>query len=309
MKISIVAPAYNEEENVLPFYEKMKTVLDGITKEWEIVCVDDGSQDKTLEMLTRLHLDDNRLKVINLSRNFGKEAALTAGLDHASGDAIIPIDIDLQDPPELIPEMIQLWQQGYEVVYATRTEREGETFLKKSTASYFYRFINRLSNIEIPKNTGDFRLMDRKVLDALKELRETHRFMKGLFSWVGFKQTSLPYVRKERFAGTTKWNYFKLIELAIEGITSFSIKPLQVATMLGLLVSLLAFFYGVIIIGKTVVFGADLPGYPSIMVTMLFLGGVQLITIGVIGEYIGRIYHEVKQRPIYLIAETHGITQ
>lgn len=309
MKISIVAPAYNEEENVLPFYEKMKAVLDGITKEWEIVCVDDGSQDKTLEMLTRLHLDDNRLKVINLSRNFGKEAALTAGLDHASGDAIIPIDIDLQDPPELIPEMIQLWQQGYEVVYATRTEREGETFLKKSTASYFYRFINRLSNIEIPKNTGDFRLMDRKVLDALKELRETHRFMKGLFSWVGFKQTSLPYVRKERFAGTTKWNYFKLIELAIEGITSFSIKPLQVATMLGLLVSLLAFFYGVIIIGKTVVFGADLPGYPSIMVTMLFLGGVQLITIGVIGEYIGRIYHEVKQRPIYLIAETHGITQ
>lgn len=307
MKISIVAPAYNEEENVLPFYEKMKAVLDDITKDWEIVCVNDGSKDKTLELLTRLHLDDNRLKIINLSRNFGKEAALTAGLDHASGDAIIPIDIDLQDPPEMIPDMIQLWQQGYEVVYATRTEREGETFLKKSTAAYFYRFINRLSNIDIPKNTGDFRLMDRKVLDALKELRETHRFMKGLFSWVGFKQTSLPYVRKERYAGTTKWNYFKLIELAIEGITSFSIKPLQVATMLGLLVSFFAFCYGVVIIGKTMVFGADLPGYPSIMVTMLFLGGVQLITIGVIGEYIGRIYHEVKQRPIYLVAEKYGL--
>ena len=304
--ISVVAPAYNEEENVELFYTSMKKVLDSLTTSWEIICVNDGSKDTTLEKLLALHVEDNRVKVINLSRNFGKEVALTAGLDHAIGDAIVPIDIDLQDPPELIEDMLKLWQEGYDVVYATRVERDGESFVKKFTASMFYKFMGKISNIEIPRDTGDFRLMDKKVLYELKQLRETHRFMKGLFSWVGYKQVSLPYNRLARNAGETTFNYLKLWNFAIEGITSFSIAPLQLATYIGTLVSLFAFIYSLIIITKTVLFGADVPGYPSMMVTILFLGGVQLISIGIIGEYIGRIYNEVKQRPLYIISDING---
>jgi polyisoprenyl-phosphate glycosyltransferase len=301
--ISVVAPAYNESDNVTLFYETVREVLEGITKNWEIVCVNDGSKDDTLEKLLALHEKDARLKVVNLSRNFGKEIALTAGLDYAKGDAIVPIDTDLQDPPELIEDMIKLWKEGYDVVYATRIERDGESFVKKMTASMFYRVIEKISKIQIPRDTGDYRLIDRKVLDELKKLRETHRFMKGLFSWVGYKQISLPYHRKPRYAGVTSFNYWKLWNFAIEGITSFSIAPLQLAMYLGLAASLFAFVYAILIIGKTLFFGVDVPGYPSIMVTILFFGGVQLVSIGILGEYIGRIYNEVKQRPLYLVEQ------
>jgi glycosyltransferase involved in cell wall biosynthesis len=303
--ISIVAPAYNEEENIYPFYERVKKVLDEITDNWEIVCVNDGSKDKTLDILVELNSKDNRVKVIDLSRNFGKEIALTAGLDNCKGDLIIPIDIDLQDPPELIPDMIKLWEKGNNVVYATRIKREGESFFKKLTAYMFYKFINKITSINIPRNTGDFRLIDRKVLDSLKELRETHRFMKGLFSWVGFNQVSLPYVREKRFAGNTKFNYWKLWNFAIEGITSFSIAPLKFATYFGFFVSLLSVIFAIYIISKTLIYGSDVPGYPSLMVTILFLGGIQLITIGLIGEYVGRIYNEVKKRPLYFLKKKY----
>lgn len=303
--ISIVAPAYNESENVYPFYERMQKVLDEITDDWEIVCVNDGSKDDTLAKLVNLNSKDHRVKVVDLSRNFGKEIALTAGLDHSKGKVIIPIDIDLQDPPELIKDMLELWKQGNDVVYATRVKREGESAIKKTTAYMFYKLINKMTRINIPQNTGDFRLIDRRVLDSLKGLKETHRFMKGLFSWVGYKQVSLPYVREPRFAGTTKFNYWKLWNFAIEGITSFSIVPLQLATYLGFFISLIAALYAFSIIYHTFVHGSDVPGYPSIMVTVLFFGGIQLITIGIIGEYVGRIYNEVKARPLYLINKAY----
>lgn len=303
--ISVVAPAYNESENVFPFYERMQTVLNEITEDWELVCVNDGSKDDTVAKLISLNQKDSRVKVVDLSRNFGKEVALTAGLDYARGEAIIPIDIDLQDPPEIIKDMVELWKQGNDVVYATRTKREGESAIKKATAFMFYKLINKMTRINIPQNTGDFRLIDRRVLNSLKELKETHRFMKGLFSWVGYKQISLPYVRSPRFAGITKFNYWKLWNFAIEGITSFSIVPLQFATYLGFFIFVVSTIYALIIISKTLLFGSDVPGYPSMMVAVLFFGGIQLITIGIIGEYVGRIYNEVKSRPLYLINRTY----
>lgn len=304
--ISIIAPAYNESGNLFPFYDRMKEVLDNIDPSWEIVFVNDGSRDNTINELVELRNKDNRVKIVDFSRNFGKEIALTAGLDYCTGQVIIPIDTDLQDPPELINDMIKLWREGNDVVYATRAKREGETAIKKFTAYMFYKFINKMTKIEIPQNTGDFRLMDRKVLDSLNELRETHRFMKGLFSWVGYKQVSLTYVREPRFSGVTKFNYWKLWNFAIEGITGFSIAPLQFATYFGFLVSVFAALYALVIIFKTLFIGADVPGYPSIMVTLLFLGGIQLITIGIIGEYVGRIYNEVKRRPLYIVSKKYG---
>jgi glycosyltransferase involved in cell wall biosynthesis len=305
--ISIIAPAYNESGNLFPFYDRMKSVLDKIDPSWEIVFVNDGSKDNTMNELLELNQKDPRVKIVDFSRNFGKEVALTAGLDHCIGQVIIPIDTDLQDPPELINDMVRLWREGNEVVYATRAKREGETAVKKFTAYMFYKFINKMTRIEIPQNTGDFRLMDRKVLDSLNELRETHRFMKGLFSWVGYKQVSLTYVREPRFSGVTKFNYWKLWNFAIEGITGFSIAPLQFATYFGFFVSVFAAIYAIIIIFKTLFVGPDVPGYPSIMVTLLFLGGIQLITIGIIGEYVGRIYNEVKRRPLYIVSKKYGI--
>lgn len=306
--LSVVVPAYNEQDGIGIFYQVMVKALDALAIKWEVVCVDDGSNDQTLPLLCALHERDPRFKVIGLSRNFGKEVALTAGLDHAQGDVIVPMDFDLQDPPELITDMLALWREGNDVVYAVRTEREGESWIKQKTAAWFYRVIGRLSDVQIPRNTGDFRLMDRQVLDTLKQLRETHRFMKGLFAWVGYRQVSLPYTRKPRAAGETKWNYWKLWNFAIEGITSFSIAPLQLATYLGFMVSLVAFVYALFIVSKTVFFGIDVPGYPSLLVTVLFFGGVQLIFIGIIGEYIGRIYNEVKQRPLYIVSHQQGFT-
>ena len=274
---------------------------------YEIICVNDGSQDDTLAKLIKHHHSNHNIKVINLSRNFGKEIALTAGLDHAKGEAVIPIDADLQDPPELIVEMLEKWREGYDVVYAKRRSRQGETWLKQITANGFYRIMQKMTPVRIPQDTGDFRLMDRQVVAALKQLPETHRFMKGLFAWVGFKQTALEYDRLPRYKGRTKWNYWQLWNLAIEGITSFSALPLKVWSYMGLFISLAAFLYALFLIIRTLIFGIDVPGYASLMVAILFMGGVQLISLGVIGEYLGRIYAEVKRRPLYLIRDTYGI--
>jgi len=304
--ISIVAPAYNESNNIQPFYENIISVLEILGKPFEIIFINDGSRDNTLEILIGLHKKDKRVKVINLSRNFGKEIATTCGLDFSTGDAVIPIDTDLQDPPELIPELYKKWLEGYDVVYATRSKRKGETFLKKWTAGLFYKIINIFTKIDIPENTGDFRLLDRKVVDALKTLKEQHRFMKGLFSWVGFKQTGIMYDREPRFKGKTKWNYWKLFNFAIEGITSFSYTPLKFASFFGTLISIFSFFYAVFIIIKTLILGIDTPGYASTTVIILFLGGVQLLSIGIIGEYIGRIYNESKNRTLYFTRDVYG---
>lgn len=305
--LSIVVPMHNESQNVQAFYDRVAGVLDGLGETWEIVCVNDGSRDDTLAQLTELHHRDPRVKVIDLSRNFGKEIALTAGLDHATGDAVIPIDADLQDPPELIPELLAKWREGYEVVNATRRSRQGETWVKKATANAFYRALEKMTSIRIPRNTGDFRLISRPAMAALRRLPERNRFMKGLFAWVGFRQATVYFDRHPRHAGVTTWNYWRLWNLALDGITSFSSLPLRVWSYLGAGIALCAFFYASFLILRTLFFGIDLPGYASIMVTILFIGGIQLIGLGVLGEYLGRIFEEVKQRPMYLIRESHGI--
>ena len=306
--ISVVVPVYNESPNVEAFYFRVSKVMKDMGEPYEILFVNDGSKDDTLFNLLVLADKDSNVKIIDLSRNFGKEIALTAGLDFASGDAVIPIDADLQDPPELIPELVAKWREGYDVVYATRTEREGESWFKRWTAHLFYRVIQKVTPLPIPKDTGDFRLLSRQVVQALKQLRERNRFMKGLFSWVGFRQTSVLYRRNRRNAGRSKWNYWKLWNFALEGITSFSYIPLQFATYFGLTVALFAFLYALFIVFRTLLLGRDVPGYPSLITIILFLGGVQLFAIGVVGEYIGRIYNEVKRRPLYLVKAKYGFS-
>jgi glycosyltransferase involved in cell wall biosynthesis len=301
MKVSIVVPFFNESEGVLSLFERLLPILESMDCQWEIICVNDGSRDNTLYELLSVRQGDSRIVVVDLSRNFGKEAALTAGLDHASGDVIIPLDADLQDPPEIIPLMVDKWKEGYDVVNAVRLFREGETWLKKFSAYSFYRLINRFSTTEIPPDVGDFRLISRPVLEAIKSLPERRRFMKGIFAWVGFRTTTIPYTRESRFSGKTKWNYWKLWNFALEGITSFSQVPLQLSSYIGFLVSLGAFFYGIFLLIRTLFFGNDVKGYPSLIIIMLFLGGVQLMVLGVIGEYLGRTYEETKQRPLYLV--------
>jgi len=305
--VSIVVPLYNEAPNVDYLLGRLKSVCEQLDLNYEIVCVNDGSRDDTLKLLIEHHDQNPSIKVINLSRNFGKEVALTAGLDYATGQAVVPIDADLQDPPELIAEMLEKWREGYDVVYAVRRSRQGESWLKKFTADSFYRVIGNMSRVSIPRNTGDFRLMDRKVVDALKQLPERSRFMKGLFAWVGYKQTAIYYDRAPRYKGQTKWNYWKLWNFAIDGITSFSLAPLKVWSYIGLSLSLLALIYASFLILRTLIYGVDMPGYASIMVGVLFLGGIQLITLGVIGEYLGRVYEEVKGRPLYLVRDFYGI--
>lgn len=305
--LSIVVPMYNEAENIGPFYERLKKVLDNIGEPYEIICVNDGSTDATLENLLKLREKDSNIKVVDLSRNFGKEIALTAGLDFSSGMAVIPIDADLQDPPELIPQLVAKWKEGYEVVYAVRKSRLGESLFKKLTAHLFYRLAEKIMDINIPRDTGDFRLMDRSAVDPLKTMRERNRFMKGLFAWVGFKQFAIYYERDPRHKGKTKWNFFKLLNFAIEGITSFSYVPLRLATYIGLVIALMSFFYAAYIMISTLIYGNPVPGYPSLITIILFLGGVQLICIGILGEYMGRIYNEVKQRPVYVIRKTFGL--
>lgn len=301
--LSIVVPAYNEQEVLRVFHERLSVVLTKLTEPVEVIYVNDGSSDDTLEVLLSLKENDARVAIIDLSRNFGKEIALTAGLDHASGDAVIVIDADLQDPPELIPEFLQQWREGYDVVYAQRTEREGESALKKATAYVFYRVMQRASRVKIPEDAGDFRLLSRRAVDSLKQLREQHRFMKGLFAWIGYPQKAVTFQREARAAGQTKWNYWRLWNFALEGITSFTTAPLKFATYIGLLTALASFIYAAYIIYKTLAYGDPVRGYPSLMVAVLFLGGVQLFTIGIIGEYLGRMFNETKHRPLYIVKD------
>jgi glycosyltransferase involved in cell wall biosynthesis len=299
--ISVVAPAYNEQEVLGEFHRRVTDVLTKLGCEYEIVLVNDGSRDTTLALMHALRERDPHITVVDLSRNFGKEIALSAGLDHTKGDVVVILDSDLQDPPELIPEMLASWRQGYDVVYGVRTQRDGETWFKQLTAKYFYRLIKKVSRVDIPKDTGDFRLMTRRAVEAVGKLREEHRFMKGLFAWIGFPSTPVFYRRDPRAAGTTSWNYWNLWNFALEGITSFTVAPLKVATYLGLGVAVLALLYAAFVVWKAIMFSDPVQGYPSLMAAMLFLGGVQLISIGLLGEYVGRIFNEVKQRPLYLV--------
>jgi len=302
-RVSVVIPAHNEEAVLPELHRRLGAVFDGVKEEAEFVFVNDGSTDGTLSILRDLQKRDPRVGFLDMSRGFGKEIALTAGMQHATGDAIVLIDADLQDPPEVIPDFLREWRNGYDVVYGKRTRRDGETVLKKATAYLFYRLIRRVSRVQIPQDTGDFRLLSRRAVDALLRLPEQHRFMKGLFAWVGFDQKAVPYVRDPRHAGDTKFNYWKLWNFAIEGITSFSTAPLKFATYLGLIIATVALAYAGVIIWKTLLFGNPVAGYPSLMTVILFLGGVQLITVGVLGEYVGRIFNEVKQRPLYVSRE------
>jgi glycosyltransferase involved in cell wall biosynthesis len=302
-RLWVVVPCLNEAEVLALLHARLLQALSTIDAQTRILYVDDGSSDGTAQALLALADADSRVGVILLSRNFGKEAALTAGLDHAEADAVVVIDADLQDPPELIGTFWKHYREGYDVVYGVRRSRAGESWLKRTTASGFYRTIGRLSRTPVPADTGDFRLLSRRALDALRSLRERHRFMKGLFGWVGFRQLGVPYDRAPRAAGSTKWNYWKLWNFALEGITSFSAAPLKLATYVGLVTALAAFGFGCWIVLKTLLWGDAVAGYPSLMAVVLFLGGVQLIALGLIGEYLGRLYEESKQRPLYLIEQ------
>tara|TARA_Y100001949_G_scaffold120613_1_gene102585 strand:- start:1542 stop:2537 length:996 start_codon:yes stop_codon:yes gene_type:complete len=307
--ISLLIPAYNEEQ-VLEYLFPRLNALAQSQKEYafEFLFINDGSKDATLDIIKEYAEKDTRVSYINLSRNFGKEIGMVAGLDHAKGDAVVVIDADLQDPPELIPEMISLWEEGYDDVYAKRRSREGESWLKKFTSKQYYRLLQRVTRVPIQEDTGDFRLLDRRVVEALKQFRESQRNAKAMFSWVGFHKKEILYDRDPRAAGETKWNYVKLIELALDGITSFTTAPLRLSTYAGIIISGLTFIYLVVLVVRTIFFGTDLAGYPSMMAVILFLGGVQLISLGIIGEYVGRIFNETKGRPLYFVEEYHDGT-
>lgn len=306
--ISIVIPCYNEEQVIELCIERITTILDTVDANYELLFVNDGSTDRTMLRLIQLAQRSFFIKVIALSRNFGKEAALSAGLDHANGDVVIPMDADLQDPPELILDFLEKWREGYDIVYGIRSCRESDTAAKRLTAKWFYRVFNRLSGVEIPENTGDFRLMDRRVVDALKKLPERSRFMKGLFSWVGFKSMGIPYKRCSRVAGKTKFSFWKLWNFALDGLISFSTVPLRIWSYCGAILSLLSFLYASFIILRILIYGKDVPGYASLITVMLFFGGIQLLTIGVLGEYISRLFLEVKQRPLYLVDQIYSFS-
>lgn len=304
--LSIVVPAYNEQEVIEEFNQRTLAVLDSLSDiDSEIIYINDGSRDATLGILIKLMQEDSRVQVLDLSRNFGKEAAMTAGIDYTNGDAVVVIDADLQDPPELIPDMVREWREGYHVVCMQRQSRDGETALKKATAQGFYSLMGKMGQIRIPKNVGDFRLMSRQAADALKQLPERTRFMKGLFAWVGYSTKLLPYKRDARHAGVSKFNYWRLWNFALEGITSFSVAPLKIASYFGVFTAFLSMGYGIFVLGKAFLYGDPVPGYPSLMVVVLFLGGLQLLAIGIVGEYLGRMFIESKQRPLYLLNQHH----
>jgi polyisoprenyl-phosphate glycosyltransferase len=309
--LTILVPVKDEESAIAPFVARLTVVLDQLTdpaaKAWEILFVDDGSSDATLPAILAANSLDKRVGCVSLSRNFGKEAALSAGLDHARGDAVIPLDVDLQDPPEVIADMIIAWRAGSDVVYGVRRNRTSDSVPKRLSASLYYRAHNWLSHDKIPEHAGDFRLLDRKVVDVIKALPERNRFMKGLFAWSGFKQTAVEYDRVERTIGTTKFRYWKLWTLALDGITSASTVPLRVWSYLGVIIALLAFVYAVVVTVRTMLWGVEVPGYASMMTAILFFGGLQLMSLGVLGEYVGRILVEAKQRPIYVIQSKIGL--
>lgn len=306
--LSLVIPMYNEASGVGILFESLLPVLERITDAWEVVCINDGSQDATWEQLTAWRGREARIKLLSLSRNFGKEAALTAGLHYAAGQVVIPFDADLQDPPELIPLMVEKWREGYKVVLATRNIRYGENSVKRLTAWLYYQLFSHITTTRVPVNTGDFRLMDRKVVDVLLLLPERTRFMKGLFAWVGFSTTQVFYDRGPRKAGLSTQSVAKLWELAKDGIFSFTTLPLRMMTYLGVLVSSFAFIYAFWLLLRVMLYGVDVPGYASIMAVVLCMGGVQLICLGIIGEYLGRIYRETKQRPLFVVEEMQGIS-
>jgi glycosyltransferase involved in cell wall biosynthesis len=305
--LSVVVPMFNEEEGTDIFFSRLCPILDSITADYEIVCIDDGSHDKTLLSLAGHRARDGRIKVLSLSRNFGKDTALSAGLDYCTGQAVIPIDADLQDPPEIIPEMVRKWREGYEVVYAHRTARDIDDVQKRVSAGLFYRIHNYIADVRIPDNVGDFRLMDRRVVEAIKHLPEKTRFMKGLFAWVGFKQIGVDYRREARAAGTTKWRYWKLWNFAIDGITGSSTVPLRIWTYFGAALGAFAVFYALWLAVHTMIYGNNVPGYASMMIGILTLGSINIVATGILGEYVGRIYNEVRNRPLYLVRETMGI--
>ena len=303
--LSVVVPVFNEEANLPELHRRLAVVLPDVVDSYEILFVDDGSRDRSWELIRGLAANDPRVRGVRFSRNFGHQMAFAAGLDHAHGEAVVIMDADLQDPPELIPDLVARWREGHEVVYAVRTHREGETLFKKLTASLFYRLLRSITQVTIPVDTGDFRLMGRRALEAFRRLPERHRFTRGLVAWVGFPQVGVPYARAARHAGETSYPFRKMLRFAVDAITSFSHVPLQLATWLGFLTSLFAFAYIVVVIVLKFV-GISWPGYTSLMAAILFLGGVQLVMIGLLGEYLGRVYDEVKGRPLYLVQETVG---
>jgi glycosyltransferase involved in cell wall biosynthesis len=311
-RYSIVAPCYNEEEGLHELYTRVSEVMDSTGESWEMVLINDGSRDRTAAIMRDLHASDHRVKIVDFARNFGHQLAVTAGLDHARGDAVVVIDADLQDPPQVILDMLQKWREGYEVVYAVRTHRKGESWFKEFTAKAFYRLIYRITDVNIPLDTGDFRLMDRKVVDAMNQMRERHRFIRGMTSWVGFRQTGVYYVREERFAGETHYPFRKMFKFALDAITGFSYLPLQMATYLGFVIAALSALAAVAVILARLLTGAvaaPFQGQATTLVFVLFIGGVQLITLGIIGEYLGRIYDEVKSRPLYVVREVVGFDE
>lgn len=305
--LSLVVPMHNEAEMCGIFFSRVVPILQSVTERYEIVCVNDGSRDDTLQILTAFHLRNPRIKIVNLSRNFGKEAALTAGIDYASGDAVIPIDADLQDPPEIIPDLIERWREGFDTVVAVRRDRSSDSFWKRTTANSFYRIIGKLSDVPIPANAGDFRLLDRSVIEALRLLPERGRFMKGLYAWVGYNSAIVEYARQARPAGGSKWKLWGLWNFALDGIFSFTTLPLRIWSYVGFGTALFSAFYGLYIVLRTLWYGVDVPGYASLVVLLLFFSGMNMIGLGIMGEYVGRIFSEVKQRPLYLVESVAGI--
>lgn len=306
---SVVIPLYNEEEVVLECIRRVSGVLEDIDGDYEVIFVNDGSHDRTMELVQKECEKNRKLKVLSFSRNFGHQIAITAGMDHAQGDAVIVMDADLQDPPEVIKDLIAKYKEGYDVVYAVRSKRKGETFFKKFTSKVFYRFLRYMCSIDIPVDTGDFRLISRKVCNVMKSLTERNRYVRGLVSWVGFKQAAVEYVREERFAGETKYPLRKMLKLSMDGITSFSTKPLTMSKNLGFLTAAAGFIYMIVVVLQKFVFGRTVQGWASLAVLILLLGGIQLIMLGFIGEYIARIFDESKNRPLYIIEEKINIEE
>ena len=307
MKVSLLIPCYNEEASLPLLYKQLVSLMDGHPSyEWEILFVNDGSRDSTINVIKDIRQKDQRICYVDLSRNFGKEAAMLAGFDYVTGDCMVIMDADLQHPPHLIPEMLRCWEDGYDDVYAKRLSRGKESWLRKRLSLLYYHILQKTTRVEILQNVGDFRLLDRKCIEVLKQLRESERYTKGMFCWIGFNKKEITFEQGDRVAGTTSWNYLSLFNLAIEGITSFTTSPLRMSTMVGVLFSLIAFIYMCVIIAKTLIWGEDVQGFPTLMVVILFLGGVQLLSLGIIGEYLGRIFHETKNRPVYVVKEYQG---
>jgi glycosyltransferase involved in cell wall biosynthesis len=304
--LSLVVPMRNEEDNIDEFMKRVLPAVQHVGCDYEIVCVNDGSTDRTMELLRSARRSDRRVKIVDLARNFGKDLAMTAGIDHAEGDAIIPLDADLQDPPELIPDLVAKWREGNDMVIAVRRDRRGDSLAKRLSANLFYRAIGRMSDVPIPANAGDYRIMDRRVIDALKSMPERNRFMKGIFAWVGFKQASIVFDRPARGAGSSKWSFWKLWNFALDGIFSFSTLPLRIWTYFGVAIAIFALGYATLIAARTLIMGVDVPGYASLAVILLFFSGLNMIGLGIIGEYLGRVFIEVKHRPLYLVRDAIG---